>query len=181
MKKWIYLSLATAIFVAIFGAWQLGFFAKNFDDIKGKTIQSVALQDLYGNSKSFNELENSETVIYFFASWCAPCFKTLKQLQTLNNKSQFKINLLAVALDKDIDGVKNMIRRANYSGDVWLVKEGTTALQQKWFGNEKRAVPYVIKLNQETEILESSYTIKSDEDWLSVLVNGSSLNARDGL
>lgn len=168
MRKWIVSALLlTAV---LFGAHYLGFFAPSFSSIVGNPIQRIGLTDLSGDTRSFDELEGNETVIYFFASWCHPCYKTLALLQGISQDNTLKINLLTVALDDDLEGIVRMLDKTGFSGKVWLASEGTMALQRRYFGNEKRAVPYIVMLDNETNIVEGTYSLDSSQ-WHAILVD----------
>ena len=125
-------------------------------------------------------LQGRATVVYFFASWCAPCYKTLTTLQQLSEAHEFEVRLLAVAVDDDTDGIRDMLDKTGFDGEVWLAREGTQALQRRYFGNERRAIPYVVKLDRNTSIVESTYE-PSDAQWQAILVDGSSIAASSGL
>jgi thiol-disulfide isomerase/thioredoxin len=180
MKKWISISFALLFSAGFACAYILGFFAPSFSSIAQEPIQRIDLVDLAGTTHSFDDLEGNETVLYFFASWCAPCFETLTTLQQLSEENPFKVKLLAVALDSDTNGVVSMLNTTGFTGEVWLASEGIWALQKRYFGNERRALPYVVRLDENTNMLESGYGL-DDAAWKAVLVNGYSINAASSL
>ncbi|ALS99479.1 TlpA family protein disulfide reductase [Lacimicrobium alkaliphilum] len=170
MRKWIVGVLIFLLIVTLFGAHYLGFFAPSFSSVVGNPIQRVELTDLNGDTRSFDELEGNATVIYFFASWCRPCYKTLAMLQETSQNNTLQIDLLTVALDGDLEGIVGMLDKTGFSGKVWLASEGTMALQRRYFGNENRAVPYIVMLDNETNIVESSYYLDSSQ-WETILID----------
>lgn len=181
MNKWLFVPGAILIIVVFAGSKYLGFFSQPFSSVVEKPIERIGLSDLKGNVRSFDELISEETIIYFFASWCNPCFKTLDRLQQLSDEKQLNIRLQAIALDEDVEGVKNMLAMTGFRGDVWLAVDGTMALQQRLFGNENRAVPYVVKLDEQTNIKERTYKMNTLDKWRAVLVGGSSLYEASGV
>ena len=171
MRYWI----TAALFLLgalIYAANHLGFFASSFANIRGTEIETIALKDLNGDSQAFSQLYGDETVVYFFASWCAPCYHSLSEIESVRNSHQLSVRFLAVALDDDFEAVKNMVHKVNYTGETWIAS--TQVLQQRKFGNERRAIPYTIKLNKHNEIIESKYRIKKTQ-WSEILVNGAAL------
>ncbi|GGD78620.1 TlpA family protein disulfide reductase [Lacimicrobium alkaliphilum] len=180
MKKLIVSLILLLLIATLVTAKYLGFFAPSFSSVAHNPIQRIELTDLSGTSHSFDELEGNETVIYFFTSWCAPCYKTLATLQALSQNHDLKFVLLTVALDDDLDAITRMLEKTAFSGQVWLASEGTMALQKRYFGNERRTVPYVIRLSDNTNISESAYSLNAAE-WKSILVDGVSFARAKGL
>ncbi|WP_440055247.1 TlpA family protein disulfide reductase [Pseudoalteromonas sp. T1lg65] len=179
MKKW---TLLLALILLIFGGLKyLGFFAKGYSDVLGKPIQRIELFDLSGKNHSFDELKSQQTVIYFFASWCAPCYPTLSLLENFTHDQTTKTRLLAIALDEDIEGVQAMVEKTGFTGNLWLAKAGTSLIQQRFFGNENRVVPFILKLDADTNIIERSYKLDKLEQWQAVLIGGNSLKMASGL
>lgn len=80
-----------------------------------------------------------------------------------------------VALDNDTETVMNMVLKSGFSGEVWIAQDGTSHLQQRKFGNELRAIPYIVKLDSTTRLVESVYNLNG-RDWERVLVTGGCLH-----
>ncbi|WP_016954315.1 TlpA family protein disulfide reductase [Catenovulum agarivorans] len=179
MKKW---TLLFIVIILILGSLKyLGFFAESYQDVLGKPIQRIELFDLSGKSHTFDELKNRETVIYFFASWCAPCYPTLSLLENFAHENDVKPRLLAIALDEDLDGIKAMVAKTGFTGTLWVAKDGTTSIQQRYFGNENRVVPFVLKLDSDTNIIERSLKLDQFQQWQAALVEGKTLKEASGL
>ena len=177
MKKWITGSVVVFIVAVLLGAKYLGFFAPPLSSVVQQPIQRIALVDLAGNQHTFDELKGKQPVVYFFTSWCAPCYKTLTTIEEVSNKNELNTDLVAVALDNNLDEVARMVAKTGFNGTVWIAAEGERALQQRYFGNEKRAVPYIVKLDENTNIVEGIYTLDSPAQWQAVLVAGIALSA----
>jgi thiol-disulfide isomerase/thioredoxin len=178
MKKRIFAAIALLFSVTLAAAaWTLGFFAPPASALLHTPIQRIELTDLSGLPHSFDELAGAETLLYFFTSWCAPCYKTMTNLQELSEQHDFDVRLLAVALDDNTDGIKDMLETTGFAGEVWLATEGTSVLQRRYFGNERRAIPYVVKLDGNTGIVESTYS-PDDAQWKAVLVDGADLGTQ---
>ncbi|WP_076416063.1 thioredoxin-like domain-containing protein [Shewanella sp. UCD-KL12] len=139
----------------------------------GEPIERVVVINLDGGHQSFDELDSEEVVIYFFASWCSPCFSSLKNIESLKESFQFNTRFLAVALDDDIDAVKAMLDRANFSGEAWLAIDGGELLQNRSFANGYTSLPYAIRLDKHTRIVENSFEVSSVKQWKEILVDGS--------
>ena len=174
MKK-VILSLFILSIGIVFIALKLGFWASSFSAIKYSPIERIPLYNVDSKEVTFDSLHGNETVIYFFAGWCRPCFKTLQDLEALKRSKAFKVRLLAVALDNDTESVMNMVLRSGFSGEVWIAHDGTSHLQQRKFGNELRAIPYIVKLDSTTRLMASVYNLKR-HDWERVLVTGGCLH-----
>lgn len=175
MKKWSVVVLVLLLMAITAASHYLGFFARPFSSLSGQHIQRIELTDMQAKPHSFDELQGNDTVIYFFASWCIPCYKTMATIQQLSEQNQFKVNIVAVALDEDIEGIAGMLDKTAFKGTVWLAKDGTAALQQRYFGNENRAVPYIVRLDKQTQILERAYSLTTVAQWRAVLVDAVTL------
>lgn len=141
----------------------------------GKPIQQIEMIDSKGNDRSFDELKQQKTVIYFFASWCAPCFDSLKKIEELSANNEVKVNLIALALDNDKSAVQAMIERAGFTGAVWLATEGEKPLQERFFANGYQALPYTVVLDEELVLVEASYNVDLESQWAALLINEHSL------
>lgn len=146
----------------------------------GQPIERIELVDLAGSVRSFDELHGQKTVLYFFASWCAPCYKSLSNIEQVSQEETTKVNLIAVALDDDLVAVKEQLAKTQFTGEVWVASSGREPLSNRLFGNFVKVLPYVIRLDENTSIIEQSYDISKKQEWQRILLSGASLKGAIG-
>ncbi len=156
MKKLTATALATAVLVALLAANYLGFFKPPAATLIGKPLEAINLVDLGGTKHDISELTGQPTTVYFWASWCKPCLTTLRDLAQ-GHKQPPKEHLVAIAIDDDQALVKEMLKRTGFKGQVLIATDGMKLIQQRYAGNDKRAVPYVVRLNASGEMVARRY------------------------
>jgi thiol-disulfide isomerase/thioredoxin len=84
-------------------------FSANGDPLqKGDTIPAIALKNLNDQQHTLNKPDGQLTLVYFWASWCKPCQRTLPEYRDLYRKyknASFEegsegFSLYAISLDK---------------------------------------------------------------------------------
>lgn len=81
----------------------------------------AAIVFLAGSARSFDELQGKDSVLYFFASWCLPCYKSMATVQQLSEQGAFKVQFVAVALDDDEQGIRRMLDKTGLKSRYgWL-------------------------------------------------------------
>lgn len=76
----------------------------------GMPVPSFKIPDLNGKKVSVDDFRGSPIIIYFWASWEAPCRKTNKKLNTLlEEKDNENIIVFAISFDQDPDSWKAAI------------------------------------------------------------------------
>ena len=156
MKKFFAIALATAALSVLLAANYLGFFKPPATTLIGKPLETINLVDLAGTTHDISELTGQPTTVYFWASWCKPCLETLRDLAQ-GRKAPPKENFVAIAIDDDQALVKKMIQRTGFKGQVLIATDGMKLIQQRYAGNDKRAVPYVVRLNASGEMVARRY------------------------
>ena len=156
MKKFTAIALATAALIALLAANYLGLFKPPAATLIGKPLESINLVDLAGSKHDISELTGQPTTVYFWASWCKPCLETLRDLAQ-GRKAPPKGTFVAIAIDDDQALVKDMIQRTGFKGQVLIATDGMKLIQQRYAGNDKRAVPYVVSLNASGEMVARRY------------------------
>ena len=73
-------------------------------------IESLELINYEGESVFLKEKLSSYFIINFWASWCAPCIKEMKSLNTLQEKSSF-LRILTVSQDKNMKIAKEFFKK----------------------------------------------------------------------
>lgn len=173
MKAWI--ALASLCFSTLSQASSFEQKVREAQEAMGKPLQHVEVQLLSGEPVSMSSLEGKETVIYFFASWCSPCYGALKNIESVRQQQPLAVNLVAMALDEDAEAVSLMLKQTGYTGVVWQAVDGVQSLHQRAFANGVKALPYLIKVDADGLLAENNYNIKSVAQWKRVLVDNQSL------
>ncbi|WP_337843138.1 TlpA disulfide reductase family protein [Rheinheimera sp.] len=125
----------------------------------------AAIVFLAGSARSFDELQGKDSVLYFFASWCLPCYKSMATVQQLSEQGAFKVQFVAVALDDDEQGIRRMLDKTGFKEQLWLAAQADGLLQRRSFGNERRAVPSIVRLDRQTQIIEQAYSLQAEASW----------------
>ena len=142
--------------LALLLAFHLGLFAPSLTQVEGTTIQETPLVDLSGHKHSFHELRGQPATLYFWATWCSPCLKHLANLAKARGASTSQ-EPLPVALEDDPRVVARTLQRVGYHGPVWVATDGMSLLQRRYAGNDKRAVPFEVRLDAKGRILGATY------------------------
>ena len=91
--------------------------SSNLDKIKiiEEDIYLSNLEFFNYDNKSVNILEDKKNyyILNFWASWCAPCIKEMKSLNSLKKKFS-KIKVITVSQDEDIEDAKAFFSKNNY-------------------------------------------------------------------
>ncbi len=157
MKKWkLFLIGGLFSLCAIALAWRFGFFAPSLSQLEGTPIEETPLVDLLGQKHAFHELRGHSTTLYMWATWCSPCLKHLAQYAK-NGPPDSSGHFLAVALDEDPNAVKKTLQRIGYEDPVWVATDGMSLIQQRFAGNDRRAVPYIVELDADGNIVAARY------------------------
>ncbi|REL28315.1 TlpA family protein disulfide reductase [Thalassotalea euphylliae] len=142
----------------------------------GQPIAAIDFISLDGQPRAFNALVGKPSVVYFFASWCAPCYKTLHDIEQIRQQQKVSVTLVAIALDEDSTAVAEMIKQTGFTGETWLANSGAKPLKKRLFANAYKVLPYVVQLDSDLVLVDHSYDIKSLSQWQAVLVNGEQLS-----
>ena len=177
MKRTILISsLVVLIAGAIAAVTYLGWLSPDYAGVAGKPIENTRLVDFAGADRSFEELRGRGAVVYFWASWCSPCKVTMAKLKDLPANDKLRKRFVIVALDDEIQAVKDAQARTGYAGQSWIATVGIPLIQRKFAGNDKRAVPYVVELDAQGTIVGRSYGLDGKAQLLSVLAGTSKLS-----
>jgi thiol-disulfide isomerase/thioredoxin len=97
----------------------------------GVDAADFTLPDLDGKPVTLSSFKgNKPVMIDFWASWCAPCQRTLPHVDAINSKYGTQVEVLAVSLDNKKEDAQIFIRDKGYKMRVlWL--DGTDPTTQK--------------------------------------------------
>lgn len=141
---------------ALFLAFRLGFFAPTLAQVEGRPIEETPLVDLAGHKHTFGEHRGRPVTLYFWATWCSPCLKHLARFAKAGNPSAPK-GFLPIALESDPRVVAKTLQRIGYHGPMWIATDGMSLLQRRFAGNDKRAVPFEVRLGPRGRIVGARY------------------------
>lgn len=163
LKRFVHMSkCGSLVIVGIFSlcavalAWRGGLFAPSLSQLKGTPIEETALVDLQGHTHTFRELRGHSSTLYMWATWCTPCLKHLAQYAKNGPPESFG-RFLAIALDKNPSAVKTTLKPIGYDEPVWVATDGMSLIQQRFAGDDRRAVPFIVELDGDGEILAARY------------------------
>jgi thiol-disulfide isomerase/thioredoxin len=79
---------------------------------EGTTAPDFTLSDLAGESVSLSNLkENKYIVLYFWASWCAPCIKGFPTMKTFYNTHKSRVEFVGIAVNDKDDAWRNAVEK----------------------------------------------------------------------
>ncbi|NKI27661.1 TlpA family protein disulfide reductase [Arenibacter sp. 6A1] len=73
-------------------------------EIKLLDQKNVKLYNILGKDKKF-------TLLDFWGTWCAPCKELTPELKRIHNKYSENLNFLSIALDTDVNEVKEYVKK----------------------------------------------------------------------
>ena len=127
-----------------------GFFAPEAEEVIGQRLESTPLVDLDGQSRAVSELKGPG-VVYFWATWCAPCLKTLSEIAS-GKEALPKGNFYTIAIESDVQLVRDTLHKTGFSGITFVATDGNGLLRQRYAGNTQRVLPYAVKLDGDSRI-----------------------------
>jgi len=140
---------------------------ENHELIQTKTLPSVQLKDMEGNTVNTSELGfDGPVIISFWATWCSPCKRELNTIHDLYEDWQAETGVNLVAVSIDDEKTKNQVPMY-VNGKAW---DYLVLLDPN--GDFKRAmgvnnVPHTFLLNEKGEIVYSHNNYApGDEDIL---------------
>jgi thiol-disulfide isomerase/thioredoxin len=152
----VLVALAVTVPVAAWLGHRLGLFAPGYVEVKGKPITETPLVDLAGRHHAFSELRGQPATLYLWATWCGPCLEHLAQYAK-NGLPPHRGRFLPVALEARPADVAATLKRVGYRGPAWVATDGMALLQQRFAGNDRRAVPYEVELDADGRIVSARY------------------------
>ncbi len=152
--------LVVAATIAVIAA--MAPFAARADDAKGaaatKSLYATELKNLQDQLQTLEPYRGKVSVVYFWATWCAPCQIETPKLVKLYEKFKDKdVVVIGIALD-NADKVRAFTKKMGV--DYPTLYGGTSAIQiGRDLGNSEGAVPFTVILDKTGKIVE---TIKGD-------------------
>lgn len=120
-----FLTVASLILMSFFS------FAGETDSTKNlQKLPQVVLKDINGNNVDVSKLADHDglTIISFWATWCKPCIKELKNIDALYEDWQdmYNVKLVAISVDdtRNTIKVKPFVNSQGWSYEVLLDPNG---------------------------------------------------------
>lgn len=134
----------------------------------GQTLPSLILKDLKG--KNINVADYGKTgknyIISFWATWCSPCKKELKNISDLYEEWQEKYNVEVIAVS--VDNARNVMKVKPFvDGQGWEFEVLLDLNEELKRAMNAPNVPYTVLVNDKGEIVwQHNGYVEGDEAYL---------------
>ena len=135
-----------------------------------RDLPNVKIKSLKGKKRSTKKMLNETyTMMSFWATWCVPCLKEMKELDILHHRYKDKnFHVVGISVDdsKTIKKITTTLKSKKISYPVYLDTE------QKFFGKfNTEALPFSILVSPDGKILwEHSGYIPGDEKEMEAVI-----------
>ncbi len=137
MRKLIALTIILYLFISL---------------INSKTkIPDFSLKTINGNEIKFSNYTGKKVIVIdFWATWCSPCKKLLKDLNKIYKKMNKDIEIFAISVDNSqaIQAVENYVKARRFKFPVLLDSEKRV----NNYLNPSNVIPYTVIINKKGEI-----------------------------
>lgn len=118
------------------------------------TLWKAAFKDLDGKAQPFEQWKGKTIVVYFWATWCAPCHKEAPHLSKIYEANKDKgLVIVGIALD-NADKVREFVGKHKLTNQI--VYAGTEGIQLgRDLGNSLGAIPFTVVIDKEGKIVET--------------------------
>ena len=127
----------------------------------GKLAPPLAIQSLDGKGTiALTPTPGKITVVDFFATWCAPCKKSLPKLEQMAKQSGGTVQVIAISVDDTRTGVADFAKAQGVTFPVAWDENHTLA--RKW-SVEKMPTTYIIDGTGTVRFMHSAYQESESE------------------
>lgn len=122
------------------------------------SLYATTLKDLQDQPQTLEAYKGKVSVVYFWATWCAPCqLETPKLVKLYDRFKEKDVVVIGIALD-NADKVRAFTKKMGVTYPT--VYGGTSAIQiGRDLGNDVGAVPFTVILDKAGNVVE---TIRGD-------------------
>jgi len=113
------------------------------EEVLGKHL-SLSMRTINGEILNIDSFKGKIVLIKFWATWSTPCIMELEELKKVYKEYGNNLVVITIAIDKDMERVKNFIERNNIK---WFVVIDHDDTYLKTFDVD--ALPTIILLNRE--------------------------------
>lgn len=130
--------------------------------LKGKSgweIEPFVLLDAQKNKWSVDQQRGRYIYFFFFANWCTACKKELLYLQSLQEKYNKTVQIVAVNMDTEYSEFETFLRENPSLRFEFLIGAGDPLLRQKM---DVRALPHAVLIDPNGKVV-ADYTRRPSE------------------
>ena len=109
---------------------------------------SLSMRTINGEILNINSFKGKIVLIKFWATWSTPCIMELEELKKVYKEYSDNLVIITIAIDKDMERVKNFIERNNIK---WFVIIDHDDTYLKTFDVD--VLPTIILLNKEGRVV----------------------------
>lgn len=103
----------------------------------GKRAPELDLYDISNNFISIKNNSGKYVLLYFWASWCAPCIEDFPKLKSFHQKYSNELKIIGISRDENLERWKNAILKYDIErwSQVSLKENNNSELHKKYFVN----------------------------------------------
>ena len=117
----------------------------------GSIAPDFRLPDQLGNSKNLSDFRGKYVYLDFWATWCAPCLKSMRMMNELYPKYRDSIEFISVSIDKNVGRMKKFIDNEEYPW-TFLHYDGNEKLKEDY---QVLAVPTYYFIDPKGRLIQS--------------------------
>lgn len=116
------------------------------------------IRDLYGRDVSLSDFEGRVVLVYFWASWCPPCRRSIPELVSLQERyGDDGFTIIGISVDKleelDDATLKSFVEQNRISYPI-LRDEGVLRVVNEYFRGERLGIPAMFIVDRNGFIVE---------------------------
>ena len=128
----------------------------------GKPAPHLAIQSLNGKGAvSLSSLSGKVTVVQFWATWCAPCKKSLTQLEQLKQQNGGSVEVIGISVDDTTRGVAEFAKAQGVSFPIAWDENHT--LMWRW-SVEKMPATFIVDAKGNVRFVHETKKDKDDSE-----------------
>ncbi len=128
---------------------------------KGGEAPDFSVRDIKGNLVSLSDLQGKYVLLDFWASWCAPCMRTMPTIKNLREKyPKDKLEIISVTLDKNYNNFITALKKIDaewtqiFQGSDLINRYGISLISQVLLINKKGIMVYNMQEEDDYELVK---------------------------